>query len=253
MLKVEDEGRVRVVTLNRPDKSNALHPELLTLLGAALDATAAGDDVHVVVLTGAGKRFCAGLDLEHLTSLDPDGRVEYMRTLFGVFRRITELPQPVIAAVNGPAVAGGFDLAAFCDLRLCSESAKFAQAEIMLGLTQVAYPLYEVIGLSRAMELALTGKAIDAAEAYRIGLVSGVHPEDHVLERTMDLARHIAERPPQALFASKRLTREVLELGTDAAFERMFDAISERLRSEEHLDALADHLERLARRRAERS
>jgi enoyl-CoA hydratase len=105
-------------------------------------------------------------------ALDVPGRVD---SLFSIFRQVGEIPQPVIAAVNGPAIAGGFDLAAFCDLRVCSTSATFAQTEILLGLTQVAYPLYKVIGLSRAAELALTGEAIDAGEAFRIGLVSSVH------------------------------------------------------------------------------
>jgi enoyl-CoA hydratase/carnithine racemase len=247
-LSVEDDGHVRFLTLDRPEKSNALHPDLIARLAEVLDEAAAARAARVVVLTGRGKRFCAGLDLKHLAGLEVSGRVEYMRSLFAIFRRLTEMPQPVIAAVNGPAIAGGFDLAAFCDLRLCSTSATFAQTEILLGLTQVAYPLYKVIGLARATELALTGEAIDADEAYRIGLVSRVHADDELLPRTLDFARRMAERPPEALFETKRLTREVIELDTEAAFTRMFDTISERLRSPEHLDALTAYMKRLASR-----
>lgn len=250
MLKIEDQHHVRLLTLDRPDKSNALHPDLLGLLRDALVDTEATADIHVVVLTGAGRRFCAGLDLKHLAGLEVSGRVEYMRSLFSIFGQIRDLPQPVIAAVNGPAIAGGFDLAAFCDLRTCSTSATFAQTEILLGLTQVAYPLYKVIGLSRAAELALTGNAIGAEEAYRIGLVSSVHEEDALLPHAMDLARQMAARPPEALFETKRLTRDVIELDSEAAFSRMFETISGRLRSREHQEALSAYMEQLKRRSA---
>lgn len=248
MLSLEDHTHVRLLTLDRPEKSNALHPDLIARLREALEDTATAREIRVVVLTGRGKRFCAGLDLKHLAALDVEGRVEYMRSLFSIFRQLGEIPQPVIAAVNGPAIAGGFDLAAFCDLRVCSASATFAQTEILLGLTQVAHPLYKVIGLSRAAELALTGDAIDAAEAYRVGLVSSVHEEDDLLPHALDLARRMAERPPEALFETKRLTREVISLDSDAAFARMFETMSERLRAEEHQEALAAYMERLARR-----
>jgi len=248
MLNVEDHGRVRLLTLDRPEKSNALHPDLIAALADALDEAAESADVHVVVVTGAGKRFCAGLDLGHLAGLEPGERVAYMSSLFSVFKQVRGLRQPVIAAVNGPAIAGGFDLAAFCDLRVCSESARFSQAEILLGLTQIAYPLYKVIGLSRAAELALTGNMIDAAEAHRIGLVSSVHASDDLLPHALDLAKQMAARPPEALFETKRLLHEVIEADTDTAFARMFEVIGERLRSAEHQNALAAYMAKLAER-----
>lgn len=248
MLKVQDHGRVRLLTLDRPDKSNALHPDLLAALEGALGDLAGDRGIHVVVLTGAGKRFCAGLDLKHLAGLEVEGRVAYMGSLFSIFRQLSAVPQPVIAAVNGPAIAGGFDLAAFCDLRVCSTSATFAQAEILLGLTQIAYPLYKVIGLSRAAELALTGTSIGADEAYRIGLVSSVQEDGELLSHAMELAEEMARRPPEALFETKRLVRDVIELDTGSAFTRMFEAISERLRSREHAEALTAYWEQLKRR-----
>ena len=248
MLSLENRGHVRLLTLDRPEKSNALHPDLIARLSRALEETAADRDVRVIVLTGRGKRFCAGLDLRHLASLDVDGRIEYMGSLFAIFRQLGEIPQPVIAAVNGPAIAGGFDIAAFCDLRVCGTSATFGQAEILLGLTQVAYPLYKVIGLSRATELALLGEAIDAAEAYEFGLVSRVYADDELLPQALELATRMAERPPEALFETKRLTRQVTSPDTDAAFTMMFEAISARLRAEEHQQALAAYMEQLARR-----
>lgn len=248
MLKVADHGQVRLLTLDRPEKSNALHPDLIAALSDALERASGERSVHVVLLTGAGKRFSGGLDLKHLVGLAPEERIGYMGSLFSIFRQLRELPQPVIAAVNGPAIAGGFDLAAFCDLRLCARSATFAQAEILLGITQVAYPLYKVIGLSRALELALTGHAIDAAEAHRIGLVSHVFDDGDLMERAMDFAERMAARPPEALFETKRLTHDLIELDTDAAFGRMFEAISERLLAPEHQEALSAYMDRLERR-----
>ena len=248
MLSVEDRERVRLLTLDRPEKSNALHPDLIARLADALERTAASREIHVVVLTGRGKRFCAGLDLRHLAALEVEGRVEYMASLFSIFRQLAGLPQPVIAAVNGPAIAGGFDIAAFCDLRLCARSATFAQTEILLGITQVAHPLYKVIGLGRAMELALTGASIDADEAYRIGLANRVVDDDVLLDHALELARRMAERPPEALFETKRLTREVISVDMETAFTRMLEVISGRLRSKEHQEALAAYWEQLARR-----
>lgn len=245
MLSTERRNTVELITLHRPEKRNALHPDLIAQLAAALQAIDADDGIRVVVLTGAGNSFCAGLDLMHLVQLDTEARVEYMRSAFSLFRQLYELRQPVIAAVNGPAIAGGFDLAAFCDIRLCSQSATFAQTEILLGITQIMYPLYHVIGLGRAKELALTGTAISAEEAYRIGLVSAVHPDEALLPEALGFANDLARRPPRALFETKRLGRQLIEMDTDSALTHMFDVISARLRSEEHQAAVERYVERL--------
>ncbi len=129
------EGTVQIVTLNRPEKSNALHPDLVNQLAEILEAAARNQQVNVIVLTGAGRSFSAGLDLELLLKWTTEEKLAYLDTVLPVFRRVWEMPQPIIAAVNGPAIAGGFDLAAFCDLRLASTEAIFGQAEINLGLT----------------------------------------------------------------------------------------------------------------------
>ncbi len=170
------QGAIQTITLNRPDKSNALHPDLVDQLAEILDAAASNQQVSVIVITGAGRTFCAGLDLELLLKWTSAEKLAYLDTVLPVFRRLWKMPQPVIAAVNGPAIAGGFDLAAFCDLRLASTDAIFGQAEINLGLTQIIHPLYKSIGLANAKELALTGQNISAADAYRIGLVNHVYP-----------------------------------------------------------------------------
>lgn len=249
MLELEERDAIRIITLDRAERSNALHPELIEALSAALADTEVDAGVRVVVLTGAGKSFCGGLDLGELGGLDAEGRVAYMRTAFSLFRQVYELRQPVIAAVNGAAMAGGFDLAAFCDIRLCSRSATFGQPEILLGLTQIMYPVYKVVGLGHARELALTGRKITADEAYRIGLVSGVYPREELLSEALRWAGELASRPPDALFETKRLSRELIELDTASAMTRMFDVISSRLRSDEHRAALGSYVASLERRR----
>lgn len=244
----ERRGAVLLLTLNRPRKGNALHPRLIAALEDELEAAAADPSVSVVAITGAGQTFCAGLDLRHLLELETEGRIAYMRSAFSLFRRVHDQPQPMIAAVNGPAMAGGFDLAAFCDLRVCSRAARFAQTEILLGLTQIMYPLYKVIGLGHAKALALTGEPISSDEAYRIGLVRSVHPEDELLEAALDLAGKLAGRPREALLETKCLGRDLIEMDTDGAMEHMLDRISERIRSDEGQAALSEYAARFAGR-----
>lgn len=250
MLIIDRRGGVLLLTLDRPDKRNSLHPALIEKLRAALDEADGDRDTRAVVLTGAGTAFCAGLDLHHLAGLAEDDRVAYMRSAFDLFRRLHELRQPVIAAVNGPAMAGGFDLAAFCDLRFCASEARFAQTEILLGLTQIMSPVHHIIGLSRAKELAMTGRSIGADEAFRIGLADRVYPSEALVPEALRFAALLADRPPEALFDTKRLAREMVGLDTLSALERMFDTIAARLRSEEHRAALEQLLDRLRQRRS---
>jgi enoyl-CoA hydratase/carnithine racemase len=250
MLIADRRGDVLLLTLNRPEKRNSLHPELIDKLRTTLDEADRAADIRVVVVTGAGTAFSAGLDLHHLGELAPEDRVEYMRSAFDLFRRLHDLRQPVIAAVNGPAMAGGFDLAAFCDLRFCASEARFAQTEILLGLTQIMSPVYRIIGLSRAKELAMTGQSITADEAFRIGLADRVYPAEELLPETLRFAATLAQRPPEALFETKRLAREMVGLGTAATLDLMFATIVRRLRSGEHRAALEQTLHRLRRPRS---
>ncbi|MFN0121552.1 MAG: enoyl-CoA hydratase/isomerase family protein [Blastocatellia bacterium] len=239
MLLAENRAGILTLTLNRPDKRNALHPQLIGELGDALQHAAASADSNVVVLTGAGSVFCAGLDLQYVLGLPVEQRVLELDKLFAVFHRIYSLPQPVIAAINGPAVAGGFDLAAFCDLRVCADTARFRQAEVDLGLTPLIWPIYKTIGLARARELAMTCDTIDAQEALRIGLVNHVYTPVDLMPRAMAMAAKMAAKPREALFATKHLSRDLIEMpNAGQAIDRMYGAIRERLRSAEHQVAL---------------
>jgi enoyl-CoA hydratase len=236
----ERQGAILLLTLNRPDKSNSLHPDLVRQLGDALGAAARDDSLNVVVITGAGRSFCAGLDLGLLISWTAEEKLAYLETVTRVFRAVWELPQPVVAAVNGPCIAGGFDLAAFCDIRLAAEEAIFGQAEINIGLTQIIHPLYKTIGLARAKELALTGQNIPAAEAYRIGLVNHVYAQSELMPQAMQLAALLAAKPRQALIETKRLTRELIDLDTRSALDEIGRTFRRCLESEEHRRRVAD-------------
>src|SRR5262252_1752048 len=141
------DGSVLTLTLNHPKRSNSLHPDLVEQLSTLLVQVEGDADRRVVVITGAGSTFCAGLDLELLLNWTTDQKLAHLENVIRVFRRIWALPQPVIAAVNGAAIAGGFDLAAFCDIRLAARDAIFGQAEINIGLTQIIHTLYKSSGL----------------------------------------------------------------------------------------------------------
>lgn len=235
---------VATLTLDRPQRRNALSPDLIAALSRELDALRERTDVNAIVLTANGSAFCAGLDLSHLASLSATARTAYMRSAFTLFEQWQSMPQPTVAAVNGPAIAGGFDLAVFSDLRLCVPAACFGQPEVIIGATQFLYPLWTIVGMGRALELALTGKTIDAEEAHRIGLVNAVVAPEALLLRAMELARLIAGRPRDALFASKRLGRELPGLERDAALQRIGEALDRSLQSSAHQEALAAFLDR---------
>ena len=233
------DGAILTVTLNRPAKSNSLHPDLVSELSSVLGEAEGDSGLSVLVITGAGRHFSAGLDLDLLLEWSPEQKIAYLETAIDVFKQVWTLPQPVIAAVNGAAIAGGFDLAAFCDIRLAAIGAVFGQAEITLGLVQIIHPLYKSIGLARAKELAMTGAAITAEEAYRIGLVNHIYPAEELMPRAMELAEAIASRPRNALFETKRLTRDLVDQDTKSALQEIVSTLQRCLESAEHRDRVA--------------
>ncbi len=176
---------IAVLTLNRPDKLNALNHELVEELHAALEGIGADNDCRVVVLTGAGRGFCSGLDLTDPNPAQAGGGTEFPRSgmrwqerIANLTARIHRLRQPVIAAVNGPAYGGGFGIALACDIRVASESARFCTQFIRLGLggcdIGVSYTLPRIVGAGPAFDLILTARVVDADEALRLGIVSRV-------------------------------------------------------------------------------
>jgi enoyl-CoA hydratase len=203
------------VTINRPDKLNALNGAVLRDLGEAADAVARDVGIRAVILTGAGsKAFVAGADIAELTTQGPmDGKARAQAGQ-AIFRAFEHLNKPVIAAVNGFALGGGCELAMACHLRVASDTAKFGQPEVKLGLLPGyggTVRLPRIVGKGRALELLLTGTLIDAAEALRIGLVNRVVPAERLMDEAEALAHSIMDQGPLAV-------RSVLE-AVDAGYE----------------------------------
>lgn len=195
---------ILTITVNRPDKLNALNDRVIAELGQAGLEAAASDQIRGVILTGAGKAFVAGADISELAGQSPLGAKE--RSLAGqtVFRRFEALRKPVIAAVNGFCLGGGCELAMACHLRFASETAKFGQPEVKLGIGPgygATVRLPRLIGRGRAIELLLTGAMIDAQEAWRLGLVNRVVPADRLLGETEAVLQTILAQGPHAVAA----------------------------------------------------
>jgi 2-(1,2-epoxy-1,2-dihydrophenyl)acetyl-CoA isomerase len=214
---------VRTLTLDRPDKMNAVNGALADALAAAVSDAAVDDAVRVVVITGAGRAFCAGLDLSEPPALPDDTRAERLDPYAWVgtwVRTVLGCEKPVIAAMNGPAAGAGFGLALACDVRLVAASARLTAGYVRRGLSPdagVSWLLPRHIGLARASEILLTGRDVDAAEAERIGLAALAVPDAELLERTRAYASRLAAGPPIAQALTKRLLARSLDTPLDAA------------------------------------
>lgn len=210
------EDHVATITLNRPEKLNALSPELYRELYQALCEADADDSVRVVILTGGHNVFAAGADLEAMTAANLDV-VQAMKARFSPgnpFDYIEQMGKPVIAAVAGYALGGGCELAMCCDLRIAADTAQFGQPEIRVGLIPGAggtQRLPRLIGMTKAKELVMIGEFIDAQEALRLGLVNAVVPADKLLGEAKEWARKLIKRPPFGL----RLAKLVMNMGAD--------------------------------------
>lgn len=216
-----DQAGIATLTLNRPDKFNALSVALLAALQRELDAIAPDRSVRVVVLEGSGKAFCAGHDLKEMRE---NPSAEQIRALFDqcaqVMLGVTRIPQPVIARVHGVATAAGCQLVATCDLAVASERARFAVSGVNLGLfcSTPMVALSRVMGRKRAMEMLVTGEFIDALTARDWGLVNRVVPHDRLDEAVAELAATVAAKSPAAVAIGKSLFYRQLEEGMEAAY-----------------------------------
>jgi enoyl-CoA hydratase len=239
---------VAIVTVNRPDKLNALNDEVITELGQLAHQAAGDAAIRALIITGSGpKAFIAGADIGELAQCDDQTARELSRKGSAIFREIEQLSKPVIAAVNGFALGGGCELALACHVRLASENAKFGQPEVKLG-TCPGYGgtvrLPRLIGRSRAIELLTSGAMIDAAEAYRIGLVNRVWPPDQLLPEAEKLARAMVEPAPRAVAACLSLVDDQESHSLDAALERESEVFGELARTADFREGTAAFIEK---------
>ncbi|HEY2362978.1 MAG TPA: enoyl-CoA hydratase-related protein [Candidatus Angelobacter sp.] len=210
---------IATITLNRADKRNAISYELIDDLLAALKQ-AAGSSAQIVILTGAGKAFCSGMDLDNLKQLTGRTHEQNVRdseTMASLFRTLYDFSKPTIAAVNGPAIAGGTGLATLCDFTLAVPEAKFGYTEVSIGFVPAIVSSFLIanIGEKRARDLLLTGRIFGAEEALRLGLVNEIVAPEQLMPRAQELAAQLLENSPASLQATKKLladyTREQLD------------------------------------------
>lgn len=225
LLLIENHGGVRVLTLNRPDKRNALNTALTQALLDALRAADADDTVRCVVLAGAGQGFCAGADLSEFKDLTPDqaqrvsARAELTASLHGIF---SKMAKPVVTAIQGAAMGGGAGLALAGDMAVMAASAKLGYPEVKHGIVAaiVMTNLTRQVGRKAAFELVGLGAPVDAARALALGMVNRVVLDADLMQETLAIARQLAAASPQAMAATKQLLHQVAELPFDAALEQ---------------------------------
>lgn len=246
----EISGNTAVITLNRPEVKNAFSAEMLALWRQYLEQARADDRVRVIIVTGKGDIFCSGGDIRDMAA----GKLRSwdMKNFVweGVHRiafTLEDLDKPVIAALNGSAMGAGLDMALMCDLRVCSEKARLGESYILLGLVPGdggAYYLPRLIGVSKALELFLTGDALTAEEALQAGIVNRVVPSDRLMEETLSLAEKIAGKPPLAV----RMMKRAVYQGVTSTLRSHLDYISSQLallsETEDHLEAARAFLEK---------
>jgi len=246
-ITVERNGAVAVLTINRPDKLNALNSSVHAEGVAALEALRKDDSVRVLVITGAGpKSFIAGADITEFEGQTPVSQ----RDLFHektFFNSIDSFPKPVIAMINGFCLGGGNELAMACDIRLCSDNARFSQPEINLGIMPGGggtQRLTGLIGEGRSMEMILTGDMIDAATALQFGLVNHVYAADELVSKTMEMANKIAEKAPIALQLCKEAVKFASRSNLDEGLRREVDLFAICFSTEDKQEGVSAFLEK---------
>lgn len=254
VILIESKGAVRVITLNRPDVLNSFNHALLTDLGKAIRDAERDAGVRCVVITGAGRGFSAGQDLsdvaERYKSPKPIEIGTHLRKNYhSTIIRIRTMEKPVIAAVNGVAAGAGCSLALACDLRIAAESASFIEAFVHVGLVPDSggtFMLPRLIGVSRALELAITGRKVKADEALRIGLVNQVVSDAELMNETMKLADKLTELPPRAIGLTKRALNAAWsnDLETQLEYEAQLQTTAGQ--TTDHREGVAAFLEKRA-------
>lgn len=247
-LILEKEDGIATLTLNRPDKLNAISMTMREELPKAVDEVRGDDEVRVLIITGAGRGFCSGADVASLTGEKAGQSRRSLLAPLGIWGvSLVELEKPIIAAVNGVAAGAGLSFALLCDIRIAAQSARFTAVWVRRGLIAdvgATYFLPRILGVEKALELMYTGDIIDAREAERIGLVSRVVPDDDLMKVTKELATKIVKGPPIAIELMKRAVyRDIVSgLGAKLDFETYAQNICRQ--SEDHKEGVAAFIEK---------
>lgn len=258
----ETEDNVATVTLNLPGKLNALSQAIVAGLWRAIDDARSDDSIRALVITGVGRGFCSGADVEGLAAATggtaaaineappveakPKASPE-MRSLVDIPAALLQLPIPVLGAINGVAAGGGLSIALACDIRIASQDARFAAVWVKRALMPdlgISYTLPRAVGLSKACEMIFSGDIIDAAEAERIGLVSKVVPPEQLLSTTMELAKRIAKGPPMAIQYAKEVLYKAQDMDMEATVKLEAVNFAKCMRSEDAREGVRSFLEK---------
>lgn len=240
-------GRIAKITINRPDKLNALNIKTRVELAEALDELRGDDSIRVVVITGAGeKAFVAGADINEFAGRTAVQQRSVMKAR-SIFTAAEEFPKPLIAMINGFCLGGGCELALSCDIRIAGERARFGQPEINLGIIPGGggtQRLTRLIGEGKAMQLILTGEIIDAQEALRLGLVNEVHPADQLEDKTIEMAAKIADKSPVALSMAKTAVKNAARMNLREGLDSEIDLFALCFSSEDKEEGVRAFIEK---------
>lgn len=243
---LENEGEIAVLTINRPDKYNALNPEVMKAISGAIDVAIA-KKVRCLIMTGAGKAFVAGADIGAMQNMSRDEAEQFARSGHDLGIKMESTPFPIIAAINGFALGGGCELAMCCDFAYASTKAKLGQPEVKLGVIPGfggTQRLLRRVGSAMARELVYSGKMIDAAEALRIGLVNAVFEPDALLDEAKKTANTIAEMGPVAVGHAKKVILDGADVGLQAANDLEIQAFADCFLSSDQNEGMAAFLEK---------
>jgi len=246
----ELDNGVLTVTLNRPENLNAIDFEMLDGLCETLDLAEENDAVRAIVLTGAGKKFCAGADISQMVTRTPGEWEQIVDHYLDPVRALANIPKPVIARCNGDVVGGGLGLAMACDFRIAGESARFCAPFVKIGLAgcdmSAGYFLPRLVGLSKATDMMMSGRFVSAEEADRIGLTSQVVADEQLDQTVAKLAGKLAAGAPRALAFTKRAIRRSLERGMEEEFDYEIFAQIQCLQSDDHTEGVKAFMEKRA-------
>jgi len=239
----EKEDNIAIITFNRPEARNAINNQVRAEFTAAIAEVEADDDIRVLILTGSGKAFASGVDIKELSKTTP----YQAHNLFRLGERVEKLPKPVIAAVNGFCLGGGNEIALSCDIIIASERAKFGQPELNIGIIPgggATQRLPRMIGVCRAKELIFTSDIITAEEAFNLGMINRVVPEDQLMPTAKEIAKKIATRSPAALKLAKQAINYGMQTNLESGLKYEYELYSLSLSLEDKVEGVNAFLEK---------